>query len=161
MENIGTTFYVVLSIIGVIGMLIVYAIYSYKRMEKSRALLHGFLEIASQSFEDAWKLHHQDEGRNREIAEVINQEMQRVLEEKFITLLPQLHRFPTKGFILCSSNHITNDFMGQIFGTIKELHDDHKTFGAGLDGLALEFSRVTKRCILSQLEKQSEKVTTK
>ena len=156
MENISVHGYVILGIFVLIGAGVVYAIFAYKRMEKSKKNLHEILQTLSESFESAWKNQGQQEAEAE--AEAINAQIKSDLADKLTRTLPKIKCFPRNVFIFFTDHSTTKKFTSNMFPMIRTVYYDYR-HGVSMENLKSKFFQETKKYVLVELEKQKKTLT--
>jgi len=153
MENFGTTCYVILSIIGVIGLGILYMRFALKKSIRNRHLVQDFFSLLSKNYEKAWTKHYQDDGAKVTVARAINTKIRANMEQKFPMLIHQMYCFPRQAFAFSTTHSETNRYIVTMYAEFKTLYKDYKGLGAGPDVLEKEFYRQSELAIIAALEK--------
>lgn len=153
MENIGTTCYVILSIIGVLGLGILYLRFALKRSIRNRHLVQDFFSLLSKNHEKAWTKHYQDDVVKITVARAINTKIRENMEQKFPMLIRQMYCFPRQAFAFSTTHPETNQYIGTMYAEFKSMYKDYKNLGAGADVLEKEFYRQSELAIIAELEK--------
>jgi hypothetical protein len=152
MGNMGTTCYVILGIVIVLGAVIRYARIALIRKIRNRHLLQDFFGQLSRNHEKAWTTHYQDAVAKATIARGINTKIRENMGKNFQILFSHIC-FPGKSFVFFTDHPETNTYITTMYAEFRTLYKDHKNFGAGENALEEDFYKKSEKVILAELEK--------